>query len=366
MRKVKIFSFTRTGTAKNRELCTLFKDEGWECKGYAPASYSGEGIFFMPEDLRGALGEEWGKWNLLFIGAAGIAVRYIAPWVKDKMTDPAVLVMDERGDYVIPLLSGHVGGAAELARWIGERTGAVAIQTTATDVQGKFAVDVFAKRNHLRLTDRELAKKISAAVLEGIPIGLWIEQAQTKDGVRMEGAFPKELCLCRTREELWEYAWGIYIGAKPDEERCAGKKHSVLYLEPKDIVVGIGCRKGISAESLKEQAEALLARLHLDVWRVQAIASIDLKKEEKAIQCLAERWCVPFVTYPAENLRQTGEVTERSMFVEQTTGVDNVCERAARWYCMEEAENQGELIQGKWTGEKMTMAVVKAPVWLQM
>lgn len=90
--------------------------------------------------------ERWGKWAFLFIGAAGIAVRYIAPYVKDKFTDSAVVVADEAGQYVIPLLSGHVGGAAELADQIANLLGAVSVHTTATDVRKKFAADVFAKK----------------------------------------------------------------------------------------------------------------------------------------------------------------------------------------------------------------------------
>ncbi len=102
-----------------------------------------------------------------FIGAAGIAVRWIAPFVKDKFTDSPVLVMDEKGKYVIPILSGHIGGAVELAEQIGMWIEAEVVHTTATDVQQKFAVDVFARKYHLLFKDRKKAKEISAAVLEG-------------------------------------------------------------------------------------------------------------------------------------------------------------------------------------------------------
>lgn len=100
----------------------------------------------LPKKKEDLIRERWGKWAFLFIGAAGIAVRYIAPYVKDKFTDSAVVVADEAGQYVIPLLSGHVGGAAELADQIANLLGAVSVHTTATDVRKKFAADVFAKK----------------------------------------------------------------------------------------------------------------------------------------------------------------------------------------------------------------------------
>ena len=143
---IKILSFTRTGTRLNQRLCAAFSGSGRECVGYAPAKYVTEGLHPLPEDRRSLIGAGWGRTAWIFIGAAGIAVRYIAPFVKDKFTDSPVLVLDEKGDYVIPILSGHVGGAAALADEAAELLGAVAVHTTATDVQGKFAVDVFAKR----------------------------------------------------------------------------------------------------------------------------------------------------------------------------------------------------------------------------
>ena len=110
---------------------------------------------------------------LIFVGAAGIAVRAIAPFVQDKFKDPAVLVVDEKGTYVIPVLSGHVGGANAYALQLAEKLQAQAVITTATDINQKFAVDVFAKKNQLFIKDRAWAKEISAAILGGEKIGFF-------------------------------------------------------------------------------------------------------------------------------------------------------------------------------------------------
>ena len=110
---------------------------------------------------------------LIFVGACGITVRAIAPFVQDKFHDPAVLCVDEAGTFVIPLLSGHVGGANRLAEFVASGIGAVPVVTTATDVERKFAVDVFAKDHGLVITDRVLAKRISADILAEEPVGVF-------------------------------------------------------------------------------------------------------------------------------------------------------------------------------------------------
>ena len=103
---------------------------------------------------------------LIFIGAVQIAVRLIASFIGSKTTDPAVLVLDEKGQYCIPILSGHIGGANEMAERIAEMAGALPVITTATDIRGKWAIDVFARKNHLYIEDMQKAKQISAKILE--------------------------------------------------------------------------------------------------------------------------------------------------------------------------------------------------------
>lgn len=348
--KMRVFSFTRTGTELNKKICRILRRMGKTCAGYAVKKYADGETGPLPEDIRAFAGEDWGRYDLLFIGAAGIAVRYIAPWVRDKFTDPAVLVMDERGQYVIPVLSGHVGGAVRLARELAEETGAEAVITTATDVQGKFAVDVFAEENGLYLEDREEARAISAAVLEGERIALFTESPECQ----VKGKVPQEICLCGNWEEAASFPHRILVAdsaRKPEE--------GTLLLRPKNVTAGIGCRRGISEELLESGLKSALAEHGLVMGQVQALASIDLKKEEPALLALAEKYRIPLAVYTAEELREIREVTSRSDFVERTAGVDNVCERAALL-----CGKGGTLIQGKRIGESMTSALVRMPVIL--
>ena len=134
---------------------------------------------------------------IVFVGAAGIAVRAIAPFIKDKMTDPPVVVVDEGGCFSIPILSGHVGGANALAERISGCIGAVPVITTATDVNGLFAVDVFAAANGLALTDREAARQVSARLLDGGKVGFFHEFGDWSAGV------PRGCCTDPGEYNIW-------------------------------------------------------------------------------------------------------------------------------------------------------------------
>ena len=364
-------SFTGIGTELNRRLCEKLKknfhlERGANaCIGYAPEKYAGEGILPLPADKAALIGSRWGQSAYVFIGAAGIAVRYIAPWVKDKYTDSPVLVIDEKGQYVIPLLSGHVGGAAALADEVADMIGAVSVHTTATDVQGKFAVDVFARKNGLIITDREAVKKISAGLLNGEKAALYIEDSS----VSITGTPPEEVVLCESLEETEQYSYQIMIAGsseqpvqdrknevqKPEREGCT------LVLLSRNIAAGIGCRKGIEEAALEKGFLEILAANGLDIRQVKSIASIDLKKNEQALLYLCEKYHIPFEIYTAEELSSVSGVTAASDFVKKITGVDNVCERAARLSCV-----SGSLIQGKCIREGVTAALVKCPLEIEL
>ena len=133
---------------------------------------------------------------------------------------------------------------------------------------------------------------------------------------------------------------------------------NTLLLKPKNVIVGLGCRKGISEELLEKGLLKILKENNLDMEQVEVIVSIDLKKEERAVISLAEKYQVPFLTYPAEMLKEIKEVSSSSSFVEKVTGVDNVCERAALTYCKEHCK-YSELILGKRTEESMAVAIAR-------
>ncbi|MBP3216015.1 MAG: cobalamin biosynthesis protein [Clostridium sp.] len=304
---------------------------------------------------------------MIFVGAAGIAVRAIAPWVRSKETDPAVLCVDEAGRFVIPLLSGHLGGANGLAMLAAEILGAVPVITTATDLRQAFAVDVFAKKNQLTILNLKTAKGISAAILRGERVGLFSEltilgdmppelspeEPQQYNIVIADGTGERGKALLRKAEETW--TWRLQYGTGESEacnEETAGKttrgeaaqeeaaqeeaaqeegsaEDSLLVLAARRAVLGLGCRRGASNRQVREAAETALREAKVSFLELSGIATIDRKKDEPALLDLAARWRLPLLTYSAEEMENVSGTYSNSDFVRQTVGIGNVCERAA-------------------------------------
>lgn len=286
---------------------------------------------------------------LIFIGATGIAVRAIAPFVQDKFYDPAVLVMDELGQFCIPLLSGHVGGANELAETISRLIGSQAVITTATDVNHQFAVDVFARKNGLKIADRELAKEISAELLTGRKVGFFTD-------FLWNGTLPKGLCegqFCDRNIQIT-----INTDSLKDRSETCSREKDILRLVPPVIILGIGCRKGTPAGHIQAAIHQLLKEQNLHPLSIAAIATIDLKKEEPGLLAAAEVLQIPVICYSSEELAAVpGDFTE-SAFVKQITGVGNVCERAA---LKAARERGGYLVCHKTVYDGVTVAAARIP-----
>lgn len=275
--------------------------------------------------------------GLVFVGAAGIAVRAIAPHVRSKTSDPAVVVVDECGRFAIPLLSGHLGGANDLARKIAGVCGAVPVITTATDANGVFAVDEWAKRQGCVVVNAERIKLVSGALLAGKPVR--VRSPWPIAGESPAGVIPVENGPCDVLLDV-----------------CGGAEDA-LRLVPKIAVLGVGCRRGISCEALEAALETLLQKTGLAASAICAAATIDLKKDEAGLLKFCERHGWPLRIYSAEQLRQAeGEFTA-SAFVTSVTGVDNVCERAA----VLAAGEGGTLRWKKLAGGGVTMAAALRP-----
>ena len=302
-----LFAFSRGGCATARRVLEALPEEVWMCytmprfeePGFLPLDRAIYGVCFSSMDA------------LVFVGACGIAVREIAPYVKSKKTDPAVLCIDERGQFVIPLLSGHIGGANALAVRLAERLDAVAVVTTATDVHGRFAVDAWAARQGCALSDMGLAKAVAAEILErDVPLCSQFP---------ITGALPEGTCAGESG------ALGIFIGW-----RVRSPFTRTLRLIPRVLHVGIGCRRGTAAEAVEAAVEAVFAENGLDTAAIRGVYSIDLKRDEAGLLAACERNGWPVHFYTAQQLQEAEGDFTPSDFVRSVTGVDNVCERAAR------------------------------------
>lgn len=296
--------------------------------------------------VAGSVGEWTGqrmreKSAILFIGACGIAVRAVAPFLTDKLQDAPVLVMDEKGNYVVPILSGHVGGANALAKMIARKIGAQPVITTATDLNDVFAVDVFAMENGFAIENKDGIAKISAKILAGETVTASIETGHCIASLERSG-----ICAVPYPPE------GKVDLVITSEQNAFDAS---LVLRPKEYILGLGCKKGKEAGEIEQFIAEKAEDNGILISQIFAVASISQKRDEEGILawCLKEK--IPFLTYSAEELQEMEGDFTASAFVKEQVGVDNVCERAALKAC----GAGGELIVQKCAENGMTLAFAK-------
>ncbi len=261
---------------------------------------------------------------LIFVGAAGIAVRAISGFVKDKLCDCPVIVIDDNGRFVIPILSGHAGGANKLAMTYADLLDAVPVITTSTDVNDAFSVDAFAVENRLNITDRNGIKNISVKAVEGRKITLSIKDFPPKEKV------------------------DVIVADETDKE-CS------LLLTPKRYTVGIGMKKNKDSDEADDLFIRTLNGIGATTDDVYAICTIDIKEDEDALIRLRDRYRIPVISFDSALLKEAEGDFTASEFVEKTVGVDNVCERAA----ILGAGAGSKLVRPKESENGMTIAIAE-------
>ena len=309
-----------------------------------------------PKDLKEWCAEAFTENDaIIFVGALGIAVRTIAPFIVKKTIDPAVIVMDDMGVNIISVLSGHIGGANDLTRALAAEMGANPVITTASDVHGKIAIDSWAVKNGLYITDMECAKKVAMEIVEGRKVGLYCD-------CDIKGNVPEDLVLLEEASDFVKgIKWCIIISdRKISSLKDSLREYNILWLIPKVNVVGIGCKKGKSERDINAAVIDTLSEHGIDPRSVYAISSIDLKCGEPGLLGFSEYMNIPSFFYSGDELKKVPGEFDMSDFVFGVTGVDNVCERAAIRKIMEvdpEAGRDRNLVVSKKKCEGVTVAV---------
>lgn len=277
---------------------------------------------------------------LLYLGAAGIAVRCIAPFLKSKLSDPAVLVMDENGRYCISLLSGHAGGANRLAGQVAALCGAEPVITTATDGRGLFAADQWAAENGCALLPKGAIRLVSGALLAGEAVGF-------SSDFPLEGPLPP----------------GFTASPPPGAPRvwvtCCGRGDgpACLRVVPRAALLGVGCRRGVSAQAIEQALKDFLALHQWEEASLREVCTIDVKRDEAGLLEFCRARGLPLRFFSAAQLAGAPGSFHASPFVQSAVGVDNVCERSA-------VLGGGQLRLPKFCQNGVTLALALAQVRL--
>lgn len=321
-----------------------------------------DNVFLVEDKLSNLVPSLFEKYQyIVFIMATGIVVRVIAPYINNKFSDPAILVGDEKGQNLISLLSGHMGGANEMTTYISELIGANPVITTATDVNKKSSLDMIAKKLDAHIEDfRENVKDVNAMLVNKQQVGIYIDGNYEIDtrGFKLLTDFEnidnlEKIVIISSKNNFIDY----YLENKKENdlgEQILRKKHAegnIIKVVPKEIVIGIGCRRNTESSLLQESLNNLLHQYNIDINSIKEIGSIDVKSDEKAIIDLASSLSVPFITFSVDEISKVDHLFEKSDFVKKNVGVYCVSEPVA--YLLSE----GNLIIEKHKYKGITISV---------
>lgn len=295
-----------------------------DCDVFTISKFMKEKTLLIENGLQNFFEKNILKYNtFLFITAAGIAVRTIAPFIKSKDKDPAVLTMDEEGNFIISLLSGHLGGANEAAKILGEITGAVPVISTASDVSGKIAVDTIALKINGKLESLESAKKVTSLIVAG-------KEVCIKVPGNMENENPEGVILISNRKNI-----------------------EIAKIIPQNIVVGIGCKKNKEAEKIINAVKDSFEKLNLCEESIRIFATVDIKENEAGIISTAEYFGKELKIISREEIQKIENNFETSQFVKKSIGVGAVSAPCA----FIEGKGKGKFLAEKLKYEGITISI---------
>lgn len=279
---------------------------------------------------------------LIFMMATGIVVRTIAPYLKHKAVDPAVIVMDEKGQFVISLLSGHLGKANEWAEKIAHSIQGKAVITTASDVNGVIAVDMLAEYLQCGISDFKQAKEITAMLIENQEIGLY-------STVEVPAEIRNNYTIVDLKDnKLLNLSALIYISEEAPQQISI----PYVWLIPKTLTIGIGCKRGKTEEELLVFLKEILGSIGKSLESIKQLASVSIKQDEEGLVALGKRLRVPLICLEITQIQAVEDRFEGSEFVQETLGVKAVSEP-----CGYIVSNYGECMLPVQKKEGMTISV---------
>ena len=326
-KKIAILSITNNG----RELALRIKESMKSVDVFfikKDTDYKNDEVIVVNQGLKEFISQIFDKYDyLVFIMATGIVVRTIAPLIISKFSDPAILVMDEKGNNIISLLSGHMGGANEMTLYMSDLLNSHPVITTATDVNKKSSLDMIAKKLNGHIDDfRDNVLKINSMLVNNEEVHLYIDGNYK---INHQG-----FTLYDEKTDLDKVRNLVIVTNKKDINKILNKNienlnEKIIKVTPKDIVIGVGCKKNTDSKHMKNSLIKFLAEYNIDINAVKEIGSIEIKKDEKAIIDLAKYLNVPFKTFSVKEISKVDYLYEKSDWVKKNVGVYSVSDPVA-------------------------------------
>jgi cobalt-precorrin 5A hydrolase len=354
---VVIFSLTKQGVETAVLIRDFLNTQKMDCKVIAPKKYLQNGVVSLDGKLGDSVKDYFSKADaIVAVMATGIVVRMIAPLLKSKLSDPAVVCVDTTGRFAVSLLSGHYGGANELTRLIANGIGAVPVITTASDVMGKQSVDELARMLHCDIVNPESLVAVNSALVNGEKLVVVLVGSVR---IPMGEIEDYEVRRAESGEEAVEIVNGFDGGAIISHGKIQRDKlvKPATILKPRVVAVGLGARKNVSEEDVVETVKSALAQVNIPLGRVDRMATVEIKKDSVSMIRAAEALGLELEFISLDDLRafKHGDLSPDSELVQRKIGVGGVCERAALMM----AGKKANLILKKMKAKGVTVAVAE-------
>lgn len=326
-----IFALTRKGSQKAILLHSRIRGDLFLPEKFRREHPGVEAVYFSKSTVELMKDLFAGYRKIIGFCALGIMVRLIAPLLKDKTEDPAVVALDECGRFAVSVVSGHIGGANDLAGEAAEAIGAEPVITTASDVSNIVSVDLIGREFGWKLEKRENITRVSAAVINGEKVAL-VQTSGEKDWRKNSGPLPTNLHTWQTLEEaLTDKPAALLLITDElfDDDTLSEHKDKVILYRPKSLVAGIGCGKGASPAGLERFALDVLEGSGLSRHSLRKVATIDKKEGEPALDAFAKKYNIPISYYSASQLNRVNNLPNPSEKARGHVGADGVAEPAA-------------------------------------
>ncbi len=295
------------------------------------------------DGIAATLADNWSRFDcFICIMAAGIVVRAIAPLLRDKQTDPCVIVMDEKGSHVISLLSGHLGGGNQLAHTIAELCNGTAVITTASDTLNLVALDLWAQQQNLAVQDRRILTRASSKLVNQGHLKLYCETEVD--------SLPPGLILASQYDDA-----DLLISNR----KATNQPKKIPFFHPRNLIIGVGCNRGTPSDEFEEAITELLDDLGLSRYSIRNLASIDVKDDEDGLLSFAEKNGWPIEFYLREEINSIKDNVTISDAALKAVGAIGVAEPTALL-----SAKTNILLSRKRKWQNITMAVAKAPFTL--